>query len=340
VITNRHPSSLPAADTVEGIGVERHAFPSLRAAPGPALRFPATFVRSVASLGRASERPDIVHVQCASVQLPPATVFARLHGVPLVLSTQGETVMDAAHVFEHSVYLRTTLRLAARSAATLTACSRWAADAAASTARRFGAAVVIPNGIDPAQWKVTPPPDEPVAAAWGRHVPQKGFDLLLAAWTVVRSELPTARLLLGGEGPETDALRAAAGEGVTLVGSLDRPGVRRLLAQSRVAVVPSRVEPFGIVALEAMAAGRGVVWSTRGGLVEATGGLGWPVDPTDPPTLARTVVEALRAHPEPERFRRRAESLSWAALADRYVEVYDTAIRSRRGLRRTSAARA
>jgi glycogen(starch) synthase len=322
VITNRHPPDLPPADVVDGIRVQRIAFPSPRASARGVLRFPPAFSTSVASLVRGQDRPDVVHVQCASVQVAPAAIAANLHRAPLVMTTQGETRMDANRTFDHSVYFRTSLRWASRSSAGLTACSRWAADAAATVAGRFAAAVVIPNGINPTEWIVTRVPDEPVAVAWGRHVPQKGFDLLVAAWTDVRKSLPSARLLVGGEGPEAAALHSIAGEGVEFMGSLDRSGVQRLLDRSRVAVVPSRIEPFGIVALEAMATGRAVVWSARGGLHEATGGLGWSVDPTDRGALAATIVAALQAPAEPATYRRRAEQLSWASLTDRYLDLY------------------
>jgi len=185
---------------------------------------------------------------------------------------------------------------------------------------------VIPNGVDPTQWSITRIPDEPVVAAWGRHVSQKGFDLLLAAWPKVRASIPSARLLLGGDGPESQALQSLASKGVELIGPLDREGVQRLLDQSRIAVIPSRLEPFGVVALEAMATGRAVVWSTHGGLREATGGLGWPMDPTHDEALAAAVVAALRAPAEPQTYRRHAEGLAWDSLTQRYLDVYEAAI--------------
>lgn len=167
----------------------------------------------------------------------------------------GEVAMDAHGIYQRSLYLRAVLRLATRSASALTACSEWAAEQASTIAPRFERAEVIPNGVDPAQWAVEPVPNARVVAAWGRHVIQKGFDLLMEAWGDVRRQVPGANLLIGGEGSETPRLRKLAGEGVEFHGPLDKSGVQRLLAQSRIAVVPSRIEPFGIVTLEAMASG-------------------------------------------------------------------------------------
>jgi glycosyltransferase involved in cell wall biosynthesis len=159
--------------------------------------------------------------------------------------------------------------------------------------------------------------------AWGRHVREKGFDLLLAAWPTVRDALPEATLLLGGDGPETSALRSNPPAGVTFVGALERRQVSDCLARARVAVVPSRLEPFGIVALEAMASGRPVVWSTRGGMGEAMGSYGWPVDPLDRDALAGSIVESLRSETDPAELRRHALQFSWDELSLRYLAVYD-----------------
>jgi glycogen(starch) synthase len=330
VVVNRHPDELAARDHVEGIDVARVRFSAPRMHPVAALRFAASLATQVREVRALGARPDIVHVQCPSVQLPPVAAFARLARIPLVVTTQGEVVMDADNVFGRSFYLRTSLRIAARQSAALTACSDWARVQAADFATPFRGAEVIPNGADPAQWQVFPLPDEPVLCAWGRHVPQKGFDLLLRAFDRVREALPAARLLLGGDGPETSRLTAMAGAGVELVGPLDRSGVQDLLQRSRAAVVPSRLEPFGIVAVEAMAAGRGVVWSSIGGLRDATGGLGWPVDPNDTSALADAMVSAVSAPLDPRIVRAHAETLSWSALTDRYLAVYDRVIRWRR----------
>lgn len=322
VITNRHPPDLGATDAIDGIRVIRRVFPSPRVAIGPAVQFPAAFARSVRDLLAQTPAPDVIHVQCASAQLATGAAVARLRRVPLIVTTQGEVVGDANNIFQESAYMRSVLRIASRAATTLTACSRVAAEGAALVAPRFRQATVVPNGVSPNEWTLTPVPDEPVVAAWGRHVRGKGFDLLLSAWPLVREAFPSARLLLGGTGPDTPALEAAAGEGTEFLGELDRQGVQQLLDRSRVVVVPSRVEAFGIVALEAMASGRPVVWSSLGGLADATGGLGWAVNPHDPVELANAIVSALRSEPDPMLYRQHAESLSWAEITNRYVGLY------------------
>jgi glycogen synthase len=327
VVVHHHPRDLARQSTVEGIPVYRLPFDLPGREPGRLAGYPLTLMTQVRSLGALAPRPDIIHVQCASNQVPALSLFARAHHIPLVITTQGEVTMDANAIYQRSTQMRLALKAGSRAAATLTACSRHAGDDAAVVAPRFANSAVIPNGVDPSQWRVTPLPIEPSFAAWGRHVPQKGFDLLIDAFAVVRELHPSAVLRLGGSGPETGRLQAAAGPGVEFLGPLDRADVQALLAQSRVAVVPSRLEPFGIVAVEAMAAGRGVVWSTRGGLGDATGHLGWGVDPTDRTALARAMSTALECPVEPAHARAHAETLAWARIANRYLKLYGTVTR-------------
>lgn len=325
ILTNRYPQDLPAEDSIEGLDVKRLEFPAPSASLRSAGVFSVVAARSLRAMLQLRPRPEVVHVQCASSQLAFAVAYSRFTSARLVVTTQGEVDVDSDQLYQKSSYARGCLRLATHAADSLTACSAWTAQSASRVAPRLAGSIVIPNGVDPRQWNITPPADQPVVATWGRHVAQKGFDLLIDAWPLIRESMPTARLLIGGCGEQTPALQSRAGAGVEFLGSLDRAGVAKLLRRSRLVVVPSRLEPFGIVALEAMAAGRPVVWSRRGGLSEATGGLGWPIDPYDSPALARTVVDALTTEVDFHEYRRHAEQMSWEHQAKRYVQVYEEA---------------
>ncbi|GGB38123.1 putative glycosyl transferase [Flexivirga endophytica] len=323
VIVHRHPEGLPEHDEVEGVRVARVPFDLPGRRPALIAGYPISMGRQLGVLRRLGPAPDVIHVQCAANQVATLTTYATLRRVPLVITTQGEVTMDAAQVYQRSSQMRAVLRAGARRADALTACSRHAGDDAATVAPRFSGCEVVPNGVDVSQWTVTALPGSPVYAAWGRHVPQKGLDLLISAFALVRKTVPDAVLRIGGDGPESPHLREIAGPGVEFTGALDRKGVQRLLEGCRVAVVPSRLEPFGIVALEAMAAGRSVVWSTNGGLADATGGIGWGVDPTDVEALAGAMIEANARPVAPDQVRAHAETMSWRAIAERYLAIYD-----------------
>lgn len=323
VVVHRHPADLPERDLVEGVTVARVAMDLPGRHPAALARYPVALAAQVRALDRIGPHPDLVHIQCPANQVPAISAFTRRRRTPLVITTQGEVTMDAGQIYQRSAQMRLALKAGSYAAQHLTACSRRAGDDAATVAPRFVGCEVVPNGIDPTQWQVTPLPVEPSYAAWGRHVPQKGLDLLIDAFALVRERIPLAVLRIGGEGEQTSALRARAGEGVEFLGPLDRAGVQALLQRSRVAVVPSRLEPFGIVAVEAMAAGRGVVWSTNGGLADATGGLGHGVDVTDRQALADALVEAHVRPLDPSVARAHAETLTWSRIADRYLAAYD-----------------
>ena len=326
VLTNRHPRSLEPASVVEDTRVRRIPF----TAPNSRPRAAAAYVLGQPGLQRTLDallpRPEVVHIQCPSSQTTPLVTYALRHRIALVLTSQGEVVMDEQQLYQHSRYMRLSFRAAARSARVLTACSAWTAQQCRPYSSRFERALIIENGVDPGQWQVGPVDSAPVLCAWGRHVRQKGFDLAIAAFARLREQLPDARLLIGGEGTETPTLRSLAGPGVEFLGPLDRSGVKALLGASRVAVVPSRVEPFGIVALEALAAGRGLVYAAGTGLSEAAGTLGRAADVYDPADLAHAMLAELADPTSRAAGEARARELSWAHIADRYLDAYEQAL--------------
>jgi glycosyltransferase involved in cell wall biosynthesis len=124
--------------------------------------------------------------------------------------------------------------------------------------------------------------------AYGRYVPQKGFDVLIQAMRQVPASLAT--LELAGLGPDRADLEMAA-EGLAHVkvgGPIDGP--MEFLARVDAVVVPSRWEAFGLVAAEARAAARPVLAARTDGLVEQLDSR-WGVlfSPEDPVALAAAI---------------------------------------------------
>ncbi len=102
--------------------------------------------------------------------------------------------------------------------------------------------------------------------AYGRYVPQKGFDTLIAAMRAVPASVAT--LTLAGYGPDEALLHAAAAglDHVRIRGPIDGPA--SFLAEVDAVLVPSRYEAFGVVAAEVRAAGRPVLVAAVDGLIE------------------------------------------------------------------------
>jgi glycosyltransferase involved in cell wall biosynthesis len=164
----------------------------------------------------------------------------------------------------------------------------------------------------------------------GRLVSDKGVDLLIEALGMAK-----ARATIVGDGPERGALEAQArrlGVEVTFTGVKRDAELVELLNQHRVLVVPSRwEEPFGVVALEAMACGCVPVVARAGGLPEAVGEAGATFERGDARGLAECLGELLGGDARLEDLRRRAPGhLEWhrsAAVAARYIEVLEEAAR-------------
>ena len=133
---------------------------------------------------------------------------------------------------------------------------------------------------------------------FGRLAPEKGQDVAIRAWPMVRIDAPNARLLIAGTGVTRQELVELAhtlgvADAVIFRGFV--PDLSPLFAACSLALVPSRREALGLAALEAMAGGRAVVASDIGGLVEVVkpGVTGALVPPDDPAALARAVTTFL-----------------------------------------------
>lgn len=145
------------------------------------------------------------------------------------------------------------------------------------------------------QWNLDP--DGVYLGSAGRLSHEKGFDVLIRAAALVAARHP-AHLLVGGEGPEADRLRALARElgiedRVHFLGLVaDMPGFYSL---ADVFVLASRIEGLPLVILEAMAAGTPVVATDVGdvGTVIRSGETGALAPPEDPAHLAERVISAL-----------------------------------------------
>ena len=124
---------------------------------------------------------------------------------------------------------------------------------------------VVPNGVDVEFIQAIPPDElESDVIFVGRLIPEKGVDLLLRALAEVKREIPDVRAVIIGDGPERKRLEHMARnlgleKNVLFTGFLPYKRVIALMKASKVFVLPSRREGFGMVALEAMACGLPVV---------------------------------------------------------------------------------
>jgi glycogen(starch) synthase len=165
---------------------------------------------------------------------------------------------------------------------------------------------------------------------------RKGIYDLLSTMPRILAALPAATLTVAGTGPEQDGLRDAASRlgvanAVDFVGQVAVPAVPALLSSSSLLCLPSHGEPFGMVLLEAMAAGRTVVATRVGGpasiVVDGAGGA--LVEPGDVSQLAAALIALLssraRLDSAGEFNRARAEShYSLDSVVDRIERIYES----------------
>lgn len=206
---------------------------------------------------------------------------------------------------------------------------------------------VIFNGVDPAKFRFDwseedrlawrsklALPGEKIVMYVGRFVREKGIHILLNAASVVLANEPNTKFVIVGGGNRA-ALESfvrwfGLQDKVLFTGFMANRSLHQLFRSADVAVFPSLYEPFGIVALEGMAAGAAVVSSDAGGLKEVVhhGETGLTCYAGNPESLAWAILEALRNPIKTAEFKEAADErlekdFDWGGIADQTIEVYD-----------------
>jgi glycogen(starch) synthase len=200
---------------------------------------------------------------------------------------------------------------------------------------------LVPNGVDLALWE-TPATKavvrEPFVLAWGRVQYEKGFQVLARAIGELRTRVPGIRCIIAGRGSylaelQTQIDMESLGDVVQLAGFMPDHELHAQLHRAGCAVIPSLYEPFGIVALESMAAGAPTVVARTGGLAEIVEGTGAGLlfEPGNHHDLADRIEDALTDAPAVELMQKKAAALladlyTWDAIAVSTLSVYTRAV--------------
>jgi len=202
---------------------------------------------------------------------------------------------------------------------------------------------LVPNGIDIGHWH-TPsavPIDDhpPLVVAWGRIQYEKGFQVLSRAIGYLRHRFPELRCVIAGRGTylaelQTQIDMEGVGDIVQLAGFVPDEELRALLQRASCVVIPSLYEPFGIVALEGMAAGAPTIVARTGGLAEIVDGTdaGVLFEPGNHVALANCIADVLNRPEVADAMRTKAAALlagryTWDAIAATTLGVYNKAKR-------------
>ena len=283
-------------------------------------------------------RHRLVIVACHPHLSPVARVCSLISGAPYLVWCHGEEVWRRQ---------RALVRSALRSADAVMAPSSFTASMAQRTAGlQAKRPAVIPHPLPP---EITFPQVQgqrgqakvlSVARLVAEHR-YKGVDTLIASWPRVLQSVPEAELLIVGDGSdrarlETDAARLGLNGQVRFAGKLDDSALSKAYAEAAVFALPVRTtvgngsggEGFGLVFLEAAAAGLPVVAGDGGAIPEVVrdGETGFLIDPAAPDAVADAIVRLLRdpalATKMGEAARRRAfEEFSYDAFRTRIGDL-------------------
>ncbi len=211
--------------------------------------------------------------------------------------------------------------------------------------------VIIPPGVDvhhfyppkEGEEKVRTSLPEKYVFCLSRIDTNKGHDLLLHAWDLVRKEIEGVDLVIGGGSPNPkqrelgvfatmDKIIDEAGmqDRVTRIGYVPNEMMRPYYQQAELFVMPSLFEPFGMTSQEAMGCGTPVVASKFGGIRNTirNGFNGFLVDPSDPREFADAILELLKDDKRCKEIGQNAyevilEEYSWEAIARRHLDFYE-----------------
>jgi glycosyltransferase involved in cell wall biosynthesis len=280
-------------------------------------------------------KPDVVYVHFLTINALYVLLLHYILNFRLVVSARGNDIQGIP--LRSRVQRWMLARLFSRADAILF-CSAYVQRDAASYLKFASPRAyvgVVGDGFDPAEF-ATPRAyayPAPYLLAMGRLVHKKGFDLLVRAFAPIANEFPRVHLLIAGDGAERSALEKLIDElqlrdRVKLLGFCDRATSIALFWGCEFFVLSSRLEPLGIVVLEAMAAGKPVLATASGGVIDLMqpGVNGLLVQPeTD--ALARGLRELL-ANPAAtralgERACATIQQHTWEAITQQFVRCFE-----------------
>ena len=345
IITSRYPRTLPPTEEIDGVHVTRLHFllPDLKYFRNFRFELWLAGIWYFFDTERALRRfinefqPDVVnnHYLNEAAEFTGRSLAGRSPAIPWVISLHGGDV-EGEPLLGRTNKVR--FSKASRQASELTACSNYLAIQAQTLEPALqGRIDVIHNGVDAGRFADSEsyPSDYPYILAVGQLVSHKGFDLLIEAFAQVAGKYPKVQLWIAGGGSQRTALemlirQKGLVQRVQLLGKVDEATVASLMAGCLFVAMPSRREPFGIVALEGMAAGKPVLATPVGGLPEfllvppnrlvASEVAAWGIALDE--WLALAMSDQLKADGNTQEAHKR----DWSKVAGQYLQVYERAL--------------
>ena len=301
VVTRRYPG-MSAFEVLAGVPV--HRMPVSGPKVAASLAYTLASLRMVQRLS-----PDVLHAHELFSPTTTALVAKRLWGVPVLATSHLSGIDGEISRLQREPLGPARLRAFSAHIDAFTAISREIVAELVAGGVDEDRCYFIPNGVDVDSYRPALNgqkmslrvelglPVGPLAVFSGRLVQAKRVDRLLRVWTHVRREIPSASLVIVGEGSQGDWLRQQAGEGVLFVGR--QGNVLPFLQTADLFTMSSDTEGLPVAVLEAMAVGLPSVVTAVGGNPDVieTGYNGWLAPADDELALGQAIIRLLRDEP-------------------------------------------
>ena len=275
VITNKYPRHLSEQDYLDGIEVIRYSFfhSPLNYIRNRRLDLffawlflkPLTLYKLIIHF--IQTRPDVVNLHFPDHQLFECYLLKYLFRFKLVISLHGNEV-------ERLSYLKKTelrykyYKYLFKSSTLITGCSKYLINKLKNIYPNIDSEICMHlyNGVNKhfIDQHVSKSKNNVIFAA-GRFEPVKGFDLLINAFN---SQYDLQLFIAGGEKQEFLNLGLELKEGISIIGKLSAKEIAAYMSESKITVIPSRIDSYGIVVAEALCCGSPVVATNVGGIPE------------------------------------------------------------------------
>jgi len=275
VITNRYPRHLSEQDYLDGIEIVRFSFfhSPLNYIRNHRLDLffawlffkPLTLFKLIGHFFRT--RPDVVNLHFPDQQLFECYLLKLMFRFKLIISLHGNEVerMDDLNKKSLRCYFYNKLFY---SAEFITGCSQYLLKEFQEIfpQKDSGKCFTVHNGAGELYLthNVTENKINHIFTA-ARFVPKKGFELIIEAF---QKKTDNALLIAGGNKKELDELGFEIKNGISLLGKLSPAEMATQLAESKITVIPSITEPYGIIVAEAICCGSPIVATNVGGIPE------------------------------------------------------------------------
>lgn len=329
------PGNVATAEVIDGIMV--HRFPWGRR---PLWSLPFRAIKTLIGMRRALRefKPDLVYIHFLSINALWVLLLHYVLHFRLIASARGN---DIQGIPKRSGLQRWMLNRLFHRADAVLFCSSYVQRDAAPYLQRISPRTfigVVGDGFNAGEFEGRSAyvHSAPYILGMGRLVEKKGFDLLIRAFAWIADDFPQVQLLVAGDGEERSTLERLINElnmhgRIELFGFADRETTIALFLGCEFFVLSSRIEPFGIVVLEAMAAHKAVLATKSGGVVDLVqpGINGMLVEP-EVPVLASGMRQLLSQPDATRMMGERAfatiQPYTWEAVTRQFLDVFERVV--------------